>query len=68
MVSYTPNQKIQHDHSIIVYIYNVGIYNKVYIARVKVKHKEVTLMYSCYVEVVFHFVAKVILFLCFFRF
>ena len=39
-----------------------------YIARVKAKHKEVILMYSCYVEVVFHFVAKAILFLCFFGF
>ena len=29
------------------------------IARVKAKHKEVILMYSCYVEVVFNFAAKV---------
>ena len=32
------------------------------------KHKEAILMYGCYVEVVFHFVAKAILFLCFFGF
>ena len=32
------------------------------------KHKEAILMYSCYVEVVFNFVAKAILFLCFFGF
>ena len=29
-----------------------------YIARVKAKHKEAVLMYSCYVAVVFNFVAK----------
>ena len=39
-------------------------------ARVKAKHKEEILMYmyGCYVEVVFYFVAKAILFLCFFGF
>ena len=41
---------------------------RVYIARVKAKHKEAILMYGCYVEVVFHFVAKAILFLRFFGF
>ena len=35
---------------------------------VKAKHKEALLMYGCYVEVVFHFVAKDILFLLFFSF
>ena len=38
------------------------------IARVKAKHKEEILMYGFHVEVVFHFVAKAILFLCFFGF
>ena len=32
---------------------------KLYIARVKVKHKEAVLVYNCYVEVVFNFVAQV---------
>ena len=39
-----------------------------YSARVKAKHKEAVLMYSCYVELVFYFVAKAILLLCFFSF
>ena len=29
-----------------------------YIAKVKAKHKEAVLMYGCYVEVVFNFIAK----------
>ena len=44
------------------------LHKYIYIARVKAKHKEAILMYGCYVEVVFHFVVKVILFLCFFGF
>ena len=60
--------KIKYHFHIKHHFHITTLHKYIYMDRVKAKCKEAILMYSCYLEVVFNFVAKAILFLCFFGF